>query len=290
MGLYVYSSSERDLSNCRSYDEFFDHYGYVVRETFRVTMPGRVAAVHCMDVPGNGANLGGDTVDFPGDLIRLYKSIGWHFACRYFVWKEPLAVRNRTMAKGLAHKQVVEDSTLCDNAAADQLLMFRKPGNNPVPVAHPVGLTRYCGTRQMPADLLTYRGWTGNQIQNKFSHWVWRQYASAFWDDVDVGRVLPYRESKEEGDVKHVHPLQLDVVERAVVLWSNPGEKVLTQFMGVGSEVYGAVVNGRLGIGAELKTAYYRQAVKNLEAAAAGVSDLVEPNLYADATPESADA
>lgn len=267
-GLYVYSSSERDLSNSRSYAEFFDHYEFVVRELHRLALPGRVTAVHCMDVPGDGANLGGDTIDFPGDIIRLHKRVGWRFACRYHVWKEPLAVRNRTMAKGLAHRQVVEDSTLCDNAAADQLLMFRKPGENPIPVAHPVGLLSYAGERAVPAELLRYRGHKGKQTENRYSHWVWRQYASAFWDDVRVSRVLPYEESREPEDERHMHPLQLDVIERAVVLWTNPGETVLTPFMGVGSEVFGAVANDRRGIGIELKPSYYRQAAKNLEACA----------------------
>ncbi len=263
-GLYHYSSSERDMSNCRTYEEFFEHYEFLVREIYRITPPGRVTAVHCMDVPGAGANLGGDTVDFPGDIIRLHKKVGWKWACRYMVWKEPLAVRNRTMAKGLAHKQIVDDSILCDNAAADQLLMFRKPGENRVPVTHPTGLHSYAGSREMPAELLPYKGWKGKQTENKFSHWVWRQYASAFWDDVRVERVLPYRETRQPDDEAHFHPLQLDVIERAVVLWTNPGETVLTPFMGVGSEVYGAVLNGRRGIGVELKEAYYRQAVLNL--------------------------
>jgi len=280
-GLYVYSSSERDLSNCRDYEEFFEHYEFLVRELYRLTPPGRCSAVHCMDVPGDGANVGGDTIDFPGDIIRLHKRIGWRFACRYHVWKEPLAVRNRTMAKGLAHRQVVEDSTLCDNAAADQLLMFRKPGKNAAPVAHPVGLSTYAGSREVPRELLSYKGWSGPQTQNRLSHWIWRQYASAFWDDVRIDRVLPYQDAREPDDEKHMHPLQLDVIERAVVLWSNPGEIVLTPFMGVGSEVYGAVINGRKGVGVELKSAYYRQALLNLSAGAELSSPAEESDLFA---------
>jgi DNA modification methylase len=122
----------------------------------------------------------------------------------------------------------------------------------------------YAGERDIPREVLPYRGWTGNQIENRYSHWIWRQYASAFWDDIRIGRVLPFKAAKDEEDEKHVHPLQLDVIERAVVLWSNPGEVVLTPFMGVGSEVYGAVINGRKGIGIELKPSYYRQAVRNM--------------------------
>lgn len=280
-GLFHYSSSERDLSNCRSYTEFFEHYEFVVRELYRLAPPGRITAVHCMDVPGDGANLGGATIDFPGDIIRLHQRLGWRFACRYHVWKEPLGVRNRTMAKGLAHRQVVDDSTLCDNAAADQLLMFRKPGANREPVAHPAGLTSYAGSRPMPGDLLRYRGWKGKQTQNRFSHWVWRQYASAFWDDVRIDRVLPYKETRERDDERHIHPLQLDVIERAVVLWTNPDDTVLTPFMGVGSEVYGAVLNGRRGVGVELKPAYYHQAVKNVRVALDERRVLEPPDLFA---------
>jgi hypothetical protein len=265
-GLYHYSSSPRDLSNCDDYQEFMTHYEFVVREIHRLTMPGRITAVHCMDIPKRGANLGGHR-DFPGDIIRLHERIGFEYTPRICIWKEPLGVRNRTMAKALAHRQVVDDATLVNVAAADYLLPFRKIGDNPVPVVHPTGLMEYAGERQPPVELLRYRGWTGNQIENRYSHWVWRQYASAFWDDVRLDRVLPFKPARDEDDEKHVHPLQLDVVERCVTLWSNPGETVLTPFMGVGSEVYGALVNGRRALGVELKPSYYRQAVRNLESA-----------------------
>ncbi len=263
-GLYVYSSSERDLSNARSYEEFFTHYEFVVRELYRLALPGRISAVHAMDVPSNGANIGGELIDFPGDIIRMHRRVGWRHCARYHVWKEPLGVRNRTMAKGLAHRQLVEDSTLCDVASADYLLMFRKPGTNKTPVAHPAGLSEYMGDRPVPAELSKYRNWTGKQTQNRLSHWIWRQYASAFWDDVRIRRVLPYREARDSEDERHLHPLQLDVIDRCLVLWSNPGETVLTPFMGVGSEVYSAVRNGRRAIGIELKSTYFRQAIKNL--------------------------
>jgi len=264
-GLYQYSSSERDLSNSRDYDQFFEHYGFVVRELHRLTMPGRVTAVHVMDVPTG--NTGRDELtDFPGDVIRLHRDAGFGYIARYHVWKEPLTVRNRTMVKSLAHAMIVEDSSRCSVASADYLLVFRKRGENPVPITHPDGLTEYAGARPIPNDVMAYRGWTGKQIENRYSHWIWRQYASAFWDDVRLDRVLPFREARDEEDEKHVHPLQLDVIERCLVLWSNPGESVLTPFMGVGSEVYGAVRNGRRGLGIELKPSYYRQAVRNLDA------------------------
>lgn len=270
-GLYHYSSSERDLSNCRNYEEFFEHYSYVVEELFRMTLPGRLTGVHCMDVPRAGANLGGGLMDFPGDIIRLHEKIGFRYCARYHVWKEPLAVRNRTMAKGLAHKTIVDDSSQCDVASADYLLMFRKKGENQIPIEHPIGLTSYAGAREIPRELLKYRGWKGKQTENRFSHFVWRNYASAFWDDVRLDRVLKYRDAKEADDEKHMHPLQLDVIERCCVMWSNPGETVFTPFMGVGSEVYGSVINGRNGVGVELKPSYYRQAILNLRHASDNV-------------------
>ena len=263
-GLYQYSSDDRDLSNSIDYAEFMEHYGFCVDQIHRLTKPGRMTAVHCMDIPSG--NSGCDTItDFPGDVIRLHEKRGWKLACRYFVWKEPLTIRNRTMMKSLSHKCLTLDSTRCSMANADMLLVFRHNGENAVPVSHLHGLLSYAGERQVPTDVLPYRNWQGSQLQNRYSQWVWRQYASAFWDDVRLDRVLPHREAKEENDEKHVHPLQLDVIERAVTLWSNPGEVVLTPFMGVGSEVYGAVINGRKGIGVELKPSYYRQAVLNVK-------------------------
>lgn len=265
-GLYHYSSSENDLSNSRNYQEFFEHYEFVVRELYRLTMPGRLTGVHCMDVPSS--NTGIDHLrDFPGDIIRLHERLGFHYVARYHIWKEPLGVRNRTMAKNLAHKTIVDDSSRCSVASADYLLMFRKKGENPVPIEHPHGLMDYAGEREIPRELMRYRGWKGNQIENRYSHWIWRQYASAFWDDVRIDRVLPFKAARDAEDEKHVHPLQLDVIERCLVLWSNPGETVLTPFMGVGSEAYAAVRLGRRAIGIELKSTYYRQAVKNLKEA-----------------------
>lgn len=289
-GLYHYSSSDRDLSNCRDYQTFFEHYEFVVRELFRLTLPGRCTAVHCMDVPRAGANLNGGLIDFPGDIIRMHERLGWSYCARYCVWKEPLGVRNRTMAKGLAHAQIVEDSILCDNASADYLLMFRRKGENKIPVAHPEGLSTYAGSRPIPPELNRYRNWTGKQIENRLSHWIWRQYASAFWSDVRIERVLPYKESRDPEDERHVHPLQLDVIERCVTLWSNLGETVLTPFMGVGSEVFGAVVNGRRGIGCELKPSYFRQAVANLKQVArfGRGGDTAGPGLF-DADDEAND-
>lgn len=268
-GLYVYSSDARDLSNCDSYEGFFDQYAFIVRELARVTMPGRMSCVHCMDVPRS--NSGTDSyIDFPGDIIRLHEREGWKYAGRHMIWKEPLEVRLRTMQKNLAHASLVADSIDCGIASGDYLLLFRRAGHNQVPVTHPAGMLDYAGERRPPNDVLSYRGWAGKQTENRFSHWIWRQYADCMWDDIRFNRVLPYREARDSEDEKHVHPLQLDVIERCVMLRSNPGETVLTPFMGVGSEVYVPVMLGRKGIGAELKPSYFRQAVKNVEQAALG--------------------
>jgi len=268
-GLYVYSSSDRDLSNCDSYERFMEHYSFFVRELARITMPGRMSCVHCMDIPRS--NSGTDSyIDFPGDIIKLHEANGFRYAGRHMIWKEPLEVRLRTMQKNLAHASLVADSLDCGIASGDFLLLFRKVGKNPVPVTHPVGMLDYAGERTPPADVLSYRGYTGKQTENRFSHWIWRQYADCMWDDIRFNHVLPYREARDSEDEKHVHPLQLDVIERCVVLRSNPGEVVFTPFMGVGSEVYIPVLLGRKGVGCELKPSYYRQAVKNVQAAAAG--------------------
>lgn len=272
-GLYEYSSDPRDMSNNDSYQGFFDHYDFLLKEKFRVTMKGRMSAVHCSDIPSG--NSGKDhMIDFPGDLIRAHEKNGFKYVARFCIWKEPLRVRNRTMAKCLAHQTIVQDASYCSNAGADYLLLFRKTGDNPVPIENPNGFLSYAGERQMPEELKGLKGYEGKQTENRFSHWIWRQYASCFWDDIRIDNVLPYKESKEEDDEKHVHPLQLDVIERAVQIWSKKGEIVLTPFMGVGSEVFGAVKHGRKGIGIELKGSYFKQAIRNLEMVNKSESDL----------------
>lgn len=276
-GLYTYSSDPRDLSNCDSYEAFFEQYRFQVRELARITMPGRMSCVHCMDIPRS--NSGTDSyIDFPGDIIKLHEANGWHFTGRRMIWKEPLAVRLRTMQKNLAHASLVADSLDCGVAAGDQLLTFRRHGTNPIPVQHPQGMLEYAGEKQMPNDILPYRGWKGKQTENRFSHWIWRQYADCIWDDIRMQRVLPYREARDSEDEKHVHPLQLDVIDRCVELFSNKSETVFSPFAGVGSEVYSPVLLGRRGVGAELKPSYYRQAVKNVQMAAAGRRDTEENN------------
>jgi len=271
-GLYQYSSDERDLSNCLNRDEFFVHYDFVVAECARLLKPGRMTCVHVMDIPSG--NTGLDNIyDFPGDVIRLHEKHGFKLVSRRIIWKEPLTVRNRTMTKSLSHKCLTLDSTKTSIANADQLLVFRNKGQNEVPVTHLEGLKSYAGSDPMPQDSKEYEGWKGSQLQNKFSHWIWRQYASSVWMDIRIDNVLPYRTARESDEEKHCHPLQLDVIERAIVLYSNLNETVVTPFMGVGSEVYAAVKMGRKGIGIELKESYFRQALRNVEDAFVKIPD-----------------
>lgn len=283
-GLYNYSSSERDFSNCESKEQFLDQYEYLIKEMSRVMKPGRITAVHCTDVFDNSCNLW----DFPHEIIRIHHNYGFQYRNRVTIWKEPLKVRMRTMVKSLMHKLIVEDSTQCFTAMPDYVLIFTKKGENEVPVTHPKGLKHYFGaTPILPNILQAYNNanesnmdadqlWShlkenfydhDNPKSNKLSHYIWQRYASSVWDDIRIDNVLPFRDSKEEDDEKHVHPLQLDVIDRLVELYSNPGETVLTPFMGVGSEVYSPVSLGRKAIGIELKDSYYKQAVINIQEA-----------------------
>lgn len=279
-GLYVYSSNDRDVSNARNYAEFREHYGMFVEQLHRLTKPGRLTAVHAAPIPSS--NTGRDALfDFPGDVIRLHEDFGWDWVSRHVIWKEPLAVRLRTMQKNLAHKTICEDGAAGGVASADELLLFRKPGGAN-PATHPTGLDYYAGGEPIPAELEKYRNWPGKQTENRFSQWVWRHYASSVWDDIRMDHVLPFRDAKDPDDEKHVHPLQLDVIARFVQLRTEPGETVFTPFMGVGSEVFESVRLGRFGIGAELKPSYYVQAVRNL---AEVDSEFIEPPTLFDGAP-----
>lgn len=251
--LYCYSDAEEDLGNCRSYAEFMDHFGFVVSELARVIKDGRICAVHVIDIPAMKERDGYIGLkDFPGDVIRLFERFGFIYHSRHVIWKDPLIEATRTKALGLMHKQLCKDSTMSRAGLPDYLLAFRRPGENRVPIAHPEGLAKYCGKKDPGESGI------------KRSHNIWRAYASPVWMDIRQTLTLDAKRAREADDEKHLCPLQLDVIERACVLWSNPGETVLTPFMGVGSEVYGAVLNGRRGIGIELKTSYYKQAVRNL--------------------------
>jgi len=262
--LYNYSSSDRDLSNCKSYEEFLQHYEFVVKSIADVLMPGRIACVHCMDLRKPGGDSG--LRDFPGDIIRLHQRNGFSYRARHIIWKEPLRMAIKTRALGLRHAQIVKDSSKCHAAGADYLLVFRRNGENRIPIAHKEGLSYYAGSNPVPSDLVAKfgHGWK-DQKTNKLSHIIWQRYASSVWSDIRIKRVIEYREGRESDEEKHICPLQLDVIERCLTLYSNPGETILTPFMGVGSEVCGAIQYGRRGVGIELKPSYYRQALKNIQ-------------------------
>jgi hypothetical protein len=277
-GLYNYSSSERDFSNCENNEQFLEQYNFLISEMSRVTKPGRINAVHCTDVFDNTCRLW----DFPHEIIKIHASHGFEYRNRITIWKEPLKVRMRTMVQSLMHKFIVEDSTRCFTAMPDYVLIFTKKGENKVPVTHPYGINHYAGEIPILPNIL--RAWNNaNQTEfnaeelwnflnknnklneiTKLNHYIWQRYASSVWDDIRIDNVLPFRDSKEEDDEKHVHPLQLDVIDRLVELYSNPREVILTPFMGVGSEVYSPVSMGRKAIGIELKDSYFKQAKINL--------------------------
>ena len=281
-GLYNYSSDHRDMSNCESKEQFLEQYEFMVKEISRVTKKGRISAVHCTDVFDNTCRLW----DFPHEIIRIHEKYGFEYRNRITIWKEPLKVRMRTMVQSLMHKFIVEDSTKCFTAMPDYVLIFTKKGENKVPVTHEHGLKHYFGETPILPNIL--RAWNNandsnlneNQLwsylnekfddatdpkTNKLSHYIWQRYASSVWDDIRIDNVLPFRDGKDPDDEKHVHPLQLDVIDRIVELYSNPGEVVLTPFMGVGSEVYSPVSLGRKAIGIELKDSYFKQAIMNLK-------------------------
>jgi DNA modification methylase len=280
-GLYNYSSSENDFSNCESKEQFLVQYEYLVSEISRLTKAGRITAVHCTDVFDNTCRLW----DFPNEIIKIHERHGFEYRNRITIWKEPLKVRMRTMVQSLMHKFIVEDSTKCFTAMPDYVLVFTKKGENQVPVIHPFGINTYAGETPILPNIL--RAWNNanesnlNEVQlwehlnkvnesdkiTKLNHYIWQRYASSVWDDIRIDNVLPFRDSKEEDDEKHVHPLQLDVIDRLVELYSNPDEVVLTPFMGVGSEVFSPVSLGRKAIGIELKDSYYKQAILNLKEA-----------------------
>lgn len=291
-GLYNYSSDHRDMSNCETREQFLAQYEYLVEQIARVTKPGRITAVHCTDVFDNSCRLW----DFPHEIIRIHEKHGFQYRNRVTIWKEPLKVRMRTMVKSLMHKLIVEDSTQCFTAMPDYMIIMTRRGDNEVPVTHPEGLKRYFGATPILPNIL--QAWnnandtkfTEDELwahlkanfhdhedpkSNKLSHYIWQRYASSVWDDIRIDNVLPFRDSKEEDDEKHVHPLQLDVIDRIVELYSNPGEVVFTPFMGVGSEVFSPVSLGRKAIGAELKDSYFKQARINLKHAKTRFADEV---------------
>lgn len=253
LSLYSYSASPRDIGNCRDDAEFWSHFGFVIDELFRVIKPGRIVAVDCMNVPSLKERDGVIGLkDFRGDLIRQFCARGFIFHSEHCMFKDPLIEATRTKALGLMHKQLCKDSSMSRAGIPQYLLAFRKPGVNPEPIAHPSGLDYFVG--ENPPE------------HGNLSHERWRRYASPVWMDIDFTRTLNGRQAREDADEKHVCPMALDIIGRAVQLWSNPGDVVLTPFAGIGSELYVAIQEGRKAVGAELKSSYFAQAVKNLQA------------------------
>ena len=271
--LYTYSSSERDMGNCRGEDEFLQHFGYLVDELYRVIMPGRLLSFHCMDIPAMKSRDGFIGLkDFPGDLLRAFQGAGFIYHSRVGIWKDPLIEATRTKALGLMHKQVVKDSAMCRQGLPDYLITVRKPGDNPEPIDHPDGFTEFIGEDEPEAPKVepTLKDSRKNKkismvkADPVYSHHVWRRYASPVWMDINQSNTLQRTSAREEQDEKHICPLQLEVIERALELWTNPGDLVLSPFAGIGSEGYVAIKKGRRFIGIELKRSYWEQAVRNL--------------------------
>lgn len=239
--LYTYSNSERDMGNCKSDDEFADHFKYIVHELYRVVMPGRLVSFHCMNLPTTKERDGYIGIrDFRGDLIRMFQDEGFIYHSEVTIWKDPVTAMQRTKALGLLNKQKNKDSCMSRQGIPDYLVTMRKPGENTEPVSHD---------------------------NDHFPISVWQRYASPVWMDVNPSRTLQYKTAKENEDERHICPLQLDVIERGVDLWSKPGDVVLSPFAGIGSEGYVAVSKGRRFVGIELKPSYFQCAVKNLHRA-----------------------
>ena len=253
--LYVYSDDPRDMSNNSSDEQFYQHFGYLVSELYRVLKPGRLVSFHCMNLPTLKSRDGFIGIkDFRGDLIRLFQSHGFIYHSEVCIWKDPVVAAVRTKAIGLLHKQMEKDSTISRNGLPDYVVTMRKPGDNPEPVAGK--FDHYAGenTPELPED---------NDVKKSIN--IWQQYASPVWMDIKQGNTLQYRSARDNNDERHICCLQLDVIERCLQLWTNPGDIVLSPFMGIGSEGYVSLQQGRKFIGTELKESYFNCAVTNLE-------------------------
>jgi DNA modification methylase len=265
-GLYKFSNSVRDISN-NDGDDFWRHYGFIISELLRVTKPGRLCAVHCMQLPTSKTRHGHIGIrDFRGEIVRAYEDAGWYFHSEVCIWKDPVVAQQRTKSLRLLHKQIVKDSAMSGQGLADYVVTFRKPGDNPDPVDGP--FEDFIGDQEYAPPSVDKRIMSGRSEEDArkwYSIEVWQRYASPVWMDINQTRTLQYRGGRDEKDEQHISPLQLDVIERCIHLWSNPGDTVITPFMGIGSEVYAAVEMGRRGVGIELKPSYYAQAVRNLE-------------------------
>lgn len=280
-GLYKFSNYNRDISNNEG-DQFWTHYTFIIRELLRVAIPGRLHSVHCMNLPTSKIRHGYIGMrDFRGEIVRTYEDVGWIFHSEVCIWKDPVLAQQRTKSLRLLHKQIVKDSTMSGQGLADYVVTFRKPGLNPDPVAGT--FEKFIGTDLdiSPEAYVKHSAQTRAEGREPwpFSQWVsiliWQRYASPVWMDIDQTRTLQYRTARDEKDELHIAPLQLDVIERCIDLWTNPNDVVLTPFAGIGSEVYCAVEQGRRGIGFELKPSYYQQMVKNMERAKSRQGELL---------------
>ena len=274
--LYTYSNSDRDMGNCRSDEEFFQHFQFLIAELYRVLKPGRLMAVHCMNLPASKQNDGFIGIkDFRGDLIRAFQSKGFIYHSEVCIWKDPVIAMQRTKAIGLLHKQLQKDSTISRQGIPDYLVVMRKPGVNPDPVDGP--LYYFVGDDNLPDQNEVARDDGSVAKFPKGSATVidvWQRYASPIWMDINQTRTLQFAAGRENDDERHICPLQLDVIERAMQLWSKPGDVVFTPFLGIGSEAYVAVKMGRKAIGSELKPSYFKLAARNLKDAEKSQYDL----------------
>jgi DNA modification methylase len=252
--LYTYSNSERDMGNCKSDKEFFNHFGFLAPELLRVLKPGRLMSVHCMNLPTSKQNHGYIGIrDFRGDLIRLFEKAGFIYHSEVCIWKDPVTAMQRTKALGLLWKQLKKDSSMCRQGIPDYLVTFRKPGDNPDRIGHTA--------EEFPVEL-------------------WQRYASPIWMDINPSETLQKTSAREDKDERHIAPLQLEVIRRGLELWSKPGDVVFSPFAGIGSEGYEAVKNGRKFIGIELKKSYYDQACLNLAASEASLTNPNQTSLF----------
>ncbi len=259
--LYSYTDATEDHSNVRDYAEFFEGFDFTVQKLAHVLIPGRLVSFHCMNLPATIERDGYMGIkDFRGDLIRAFQKHGFIYHSEVVIWKDPLIAATRTHALGLAHQQIVKDSAMCRQGIPDYLVTMRKPGKNPEPVSHPQGFDRWIGPPELEPKAMK----KANPAVNKYSHYVWQNYASPVWMDIDPGDTLQKKSARDDDDSRHICPLQLTVIRRAVELWTNPGDIVLSPYAGIGSEGYVSLQEGRRFVGAELKDTYYRQAKANL--------------------------
>lgn len=266
--IYLYSDSDADMGNASDDAEFFQHYGFLVKELYRATLPGRLTAVHCKDLPAYMNRDGAAGLrDFPGEIIRLHESHGWQYHSRVTIWKDPVIEMQRTKNHGLLHKNFTERAEACRQGMPDYLLVFRKwPIDGGVEIKQRREIGDYVGTNPPTPAEMTPRS---RSERENYSIALWQRYASPVWWDIDQTNVLNYQAAKSGEDEKHICPLQLDVIARAVDLWSAPGDVVFSPFAGIGSEGFEAIKRGRHFVGIELKREYWQFAAKNLERAEA---------------------